>query len=110
MNGIREPLRASDPMDSGNSETSIRIETRVEQAGDAESIYQGNSTAFGQTEEAELVNVLRKHCSERLSLVALNKGKIVGHILFSAVSVRGDRGMVRGMARYRPEFGRVGAS
>ena len=84
-------------MDSGNSKTSINIETRVEQPGDAESIYQVNAIAFGQIEEAELVNVLRKHCSEQLSLVAVAKGKIVGHILFSPVSVHGDHGIAMGM-------------
>ena len=97
MNCTREPHRARDPMDSDNSKTSIRIETRVEQPGDENLIYQVNAKAFGQIEEAELVNALREHCSEWLSLVAVVGDKIVGHILFSPVSVHGDQGIGWGM-------------
>ena len=83
-------------MDAGNWNQSFRIETRVEQPGDADSIYQVNAIAFGQVAEAELVSALRKDCRELLSLVALNNEKIVGHILFSPVSVHGDHRIVWG--------------
>ena len=97
MKRMTQPPRTSGAMDTGDSKQSFRIETRVEQPGNADSIYQVNAKAFGQIEEAELVDALRKHCRERLSLVALNNEKIVGHILFNPVSVHGDHGIVWGM-------------
>ena len=84
-------------MDPGDSKRSLRIQSRLEQSGDADAIYQVNAKAFGQIEEAELVDALRKVCRKRLSLVALNNEKIVGHILFSPVSVHGERGVAWGM-------------
>ena len=97
MKWMMDPPGASGARDLCSLKEIFRIETRVEQPGDADSIYQVNATAFGQIEDAELVNALRKHCRERLSLVALDNKKIVGHILFSPVSVQGNHGLAWGM-------------
>jgi len=46
--------------------------------------------AFGQPAEAELVGALRERGQITLSLVAVQEGRIVGHILFSPVTIESD--------------------
>jgi putative acetyltransferase len=66
---------------------------RTEQPGDQASIYDVNSRAFHRSEqpgpvpEAELVDRLRQAGAVTLSLVAVEEGQIVGHILFSAGNI-----------------------
>jgi putative acetyltransferase len=51
-----------------------------------------NVAAFEQPDEADLVDALRAGCPEVLSLVAELDGRVVGHILFSPVTLpAGDR-------------------
>ncbi len=52
---------------------------------------------FGYNGEADLVDQLRNECDDLLALVATDGDTIVGHILFSPVSVRIDNSMVQGM-------------
>lgn len=59
------------------------IDIREEQTGDADAIRRVNMEAFGQPQEAQLVDTLRNDCSDLLSLVAEDGPDIVGHILFS---------------------------
>ena len=61
------------------------LEIRAEQAADAEAIRQVNLAAFGQQAEADLVEALRAAGKNIISLVALQEGRVVGHILFSPV-------------------------
>lgn len=63
------------------------LKIRQELPGDLDSIYFVNEQAFGRKEEAELVDDLRNGGKALLSLVALMDDKIVGHILFSAVTI-----------------------
>ena len=56
---------------------------REEQAGDIDSVREVELLAFGGTEEADLVDILRAHGKATLSLVAEEDGQIVGHVLFS---------------------------
>jgi len=49
-----------------------------------------NEQAFEQKEEAELINKLRKRDVVTLSLVAVQDDQIVGHILFSPVTVESE--------------------
>lgn len=65
------------------------IEIREAQTGDADAIRHLNMEAFGQPQEAQLVDALRNNCSDLLSLVAVDGEDIVGHILFSP-AVLGD--------------------
>ncbi len=51
---------------------------------------------FGHNGEADIVDRLRNNCDDLLSLVATEGDDIVGHILFSPVSVRTANGMVHG--------------
>lgn len=70
---------------------------RLEQANDLNDIRYINEKAFGQSQEANIIDNLRKNCEEVLSLVAIEKEKIVGHILFSPVIIEGIQGIIKGM-------------
>ena len=71
------------------------ITIREEQSQDIKSIHDLNKQAFGQTQEADLVDKLWKNCDDLLSLVALIQNEVVGHILFTPVMVEreGNRGI-----------------
>ena len=64
-------------------ETIIRPETDE----DIPAIYQVNKLAFKRENEAQLVNRLREEDAIILSLVAELDGQIIGHILFSPVTI-----------------------
>ena len=66
---------------------SSQITIRDETAGDLEAIYSVNEQAFETNAEAELVDLLRMRVKAVISLVAEVDGVIVGHILFSPVSL-----------------------
>ena len=63
---------------------------RRETLNDIDSIRYLNEQAFNQKEEAELIDKLRNRGAIILSLVAAQAGKIVGHILFSPVTVEAE--------------------
>ena len=63
---------------------------RQETPKDIDSIRYVNEQAFGQKEEAEIIDKLRKRDVVTLSLVAVQADQIVGHILFSPVSVESE--------------------
>jgi len=70
---------------------------RQEIPEDIRDIYVLNEQAFGAYEEANIVDKLRDTCEGLLSLVAIEMGKIVGHILFSPATIEGIHGTVEGM-------------
>jgi len=53
-------------------------------------IREVNEQAFGQPQEANLVDTLRAHAAVLLSLVAELDGQVVGHILYSPVTLDAD--------------------
>jgi putative acetyltransferase len=63
---------------------------RPEQPTDHDQVFQVNQLAFGQPDEARLVQALRSSSAfiPELSLVAVEDERIVGHILFSRIAVR----------------------
>ena len=63
------------------------MKIRAEQPADIPAIQKVNNLAFGQSEESELIDRLRENSPDLLSLVATQNGRIVGHILFSPVSL-----------------------
>jgi len=83
---------------------------RLEQPHDADEVRQTNEQAFGGPLEARLVDALRGHRSY-LSLVATIDGQVVGHILFTPVTIEPpvDR-RIAGLApmAVRPEHQRSG--
>lgn len=68
----------------------MSITVRKEQAGDEARIYEVNRLAFGRTEEADVLETLRRSCPEGVSLVAAVEGSVVGHILFTPAILEGE--------------------
>ena len=52
---------------------------------------------FGHNGEADLVDLVRSNCDDLLALVATDRDTIVGHVLFSPVSVRTVSSVRQGM-------------
>lgn len=63
---------------------------RRETTEDIAAIRYINEQAFGQNEEAELVEKLRNRAALSLSLIAVQKNEIVGHIAFSPVVIESE--------------------
>jgi putative acetyltransferase len=63
------------------------IEIRQETADDYSAVRDVNIRAFGGNAEAQLVELLRAAKKAVVSLVAVSQGRVVGHILFSSVTV-----------------------
>jgi len=60
---------------------------REEQSGDASAIRTVNIRAFGQEQEANLVDTLRAKGAALLSLVATVREQVVGHIMYSPIAI-----------------------
>jgi putative acetyltransferase len=56
-----------------------------------------NEQAFGQPQEADIIDALRQSCDDLLSLVALHQGQVVGHILFSPATISHGKDGMHGM-------------
>ena len=88
------------------------ITIREEQPQDIKIIRDLNKRAFGQMQEADLVDKLRQNCDDLLSLVGLMQDEVVGHILFTPVMVESEDNIVIGMAlapmAVLPEYQRQG--
>jgi putative acetyltransferase len=73
------------------------IVVRPESAEDFDAVRMVNLAAFGQPQEADLVDALRAALSAGeepwVSLVAEEDGAVVGHIFFSPMSVAGALGL-----------------
>jgi putative acetyltransferase len=86
---------------------------RAEQPGDADGIRETNEQAFGSPLEAQLVDALRAAARSEgdVSLVATIDGRVVGHILFTPITIEPpvDR-RIAGLApmAVRPEHQRSG--
>ncbi len=66
------------------------MEIRAERTGDIGDIRQVNLSAFETATEADLVDALREQARPIVSLVAEDRRAIVGHILFSPVTLSSD--------------------
>lgn len=71
---------------------------RPEAEADRDAVYRVNREAFGQDDEPRLVDQLRDGGYVRLSLVAEVAGRVVGHVLFSDMSILTDAGPVAALA------------
>ena len=63
---------------------------RAETENDHAAVYAVNASAFELPSEAILVDALREHAEPYVSLVAELDGILVGHIMFSPVSLSGN--------------------
>ena len=92
--------------------SSVDVTIRDETPNDGPSIREVNDQAFGQPLEGRLVEMLREHEGVLLSLVAVAEERVVGHILFSPVTLTTDIAEVSGAGlgpmSVRPEFQRMG--
>lgn len=66
------------------------ISVRAETTEDHAAVYRVNQLAFGQPNEADLVDALREKANPTISLIATLDDNVVGHIFFSPVSVESD--------------------
>ena len=68
------------------------ITIRKENKIDYEKVFELNALAFGQDNEANLVELLRKSESfvPELSIVAINDDELIGHILFTKIKIIND--------------------
>ncbi len=72
---------------------------RVEEENDRAAVHAANASAFETPAEANLVDALREQAMPVVSLVAEDNGAVVGHIMFSPVSLSGYPGLkVMGLA------------
>lgn len=73
---------------------------RQERVEDRQQVHDLLVEAFGQKDEAELVENLRK-CEEfvpELSIVGVEDDKVIGHILFTPLKVEGEKGTFDALA------------
>jgi putative acetyltransferase len=90
----------------------VSITIRDERPEDIEAIRSVNDQACGQSQEGQLVDTLRKNGGVLLSLVAIADRRVVGHILYSPVSIesagKDTIGAGLGPMAVLPEFQRQG--
>ena len=72
----------------------MQVVIREETQADFPAIHQLNTAAFGQEQEANLVDLLRNSAAfvPGLSLVASAGDRIVGHILFTKIKIKDQQG------------------
>jgi putative acetyltransferase len=68
----------------------MTIQIRPEQPTDIPAIREVNDLAFGQGLEGQIIDALRANNAVTLSLVATIENQVVGHILYSPLSI-GDK-------------------
>ena len=84
------------------------IEIREECAGDVAAIRELNRLAFGQDQEGNIVDALRANGAVTLSLVATLNGRVLGHVLYSPLTVNEVEGAALGPMAVSPEHQRQG--
>jgi putative acetyltransferase len=66
------------------------IEVREERPSDQAAVHRLNTVAFRDDAEADIVDKLRATCDGYLAFVAIDHGAVVGHILFTPVTLEGS--------------------
>jgi putative acetyltransferase len=79
-----------------------------ERTDDIAAIRDVHTRAFGQTQEANIVDALRANHAVLLSLVAVVDGRVVGHILYNPVSLDRVTGAASGPMSVSPDYQRRG--
>jgi putative acetyltransferase len=75
----------------------VIVEVRPEQPGDHAQVHDVHARAFGDNEAADLVDLLRSRNKAVISLVAVSSHGVVGHILFSPITISNARPDFRGL-------------
>jgi putative acetyltransferase len=78
---------------SGRKEPDASVRIRAEKPGDEAAVRALNEAAFGSPLEADIVDALRAKVGSVISLVAELDGNVVGHIVFSPVSLLNHAGL-----------------
>jgi putative acetyltransferase len=90
----------------------MHLSIREEEPADVVAIRDVNEKAFDRPHEARLIEQLRANDAVLLSLVAVCDGRVVGHILYSPVSLgegpNESHGAGLGPMAVLPEFQRAG--
>ncbi len=90
---------------------SDRVAVRPEAAADLTAVREVNERAFGRTGEADIVDSLRG-VAGAISLVAVVDGRVVGHVLFTPVTLehkkKGMTGVGLAPLAVLPEFQKQG--
>ena len=68
----------------------MAIEIRAFEGGDEDAVERVNLAAFETADEARLVRRLRASANPLVELLAEDNGEIVGHILFSPITLSAD--------------------
>ncbi len=63
------------------------MQIRAENPDDVFAVRHVNEAAFGQADEADLVDRLRKSAMSYIALVAVDGGTVIGHIAFSPITM-----------------------
>jgi putative acetyltransferase len=79
-------------------ELQLSVHVRQETPEDLDAIREVNRRAFGGDDEARLVDALRDGGYARLSLVAQESGRVVGHIMFSDLPIITKTGTLHALA------------
>ena len=84
------------------------VQIQEERDDDLPGIRELNKRAFGQEQEANIVDALRSNGGSLLSLVAIASDVMVGHIMYSPLSVGEIAGAALGPMAVLPEYQRLG--
>lgn len=85
------------------------VQIQEELPDDIPAIRELNQRAFGQDQEANIVDALRSNGGCLLSLVAIVNDRLVGHIMYSPLSVGSEiTGAALGPMAVLPEYQRQG--
>ena len=86
----------------------MSVEVREERSDDRTGVRDVNNRAFGQEQEANIVDALRANGAVLLSLVATMNDRVVGHVMFSPITVGDVTGAALGPMAVLPEHQRQG--
>ena len=87
------------PLTSSTAEHAVRIRMEdPESVDDRAAIRAVNAAAFDRLDEADLVDQLRADAHALISLVAVLRGSIAGHIMFSRMWIKTPCGLVPAVA------------
>jgi putative acetyltransferase len=93
----------------GGKRVEMLIEIREERLDDIAAVRDLNRRAFGQDQEANIVDALRNNGAALLSLVATVDDRVVGHIIYSPAVIGGNiEGAALGPMAVLPEHQRQG--